>query len=271
MEEIPADEGSTARKCVVDRSVHAKLPSSLDDDSALSKLPSFTPSARDGISPSVERLHRLHGTSLLLDAASLLRFPPSTYATACTIFHRMYHRISLKSHCVWSMAAACTLVAGKIEEEPRTIQSIILTYAHIYRRRRLRVGDDLKRYSYGAADCEAEGAVTLRDNEKENITRSVKPTSPGGPVYKEWKDVVFDVENVILRTLGFTLHWIPDSHPHRFILYFIRVLEIESGEVAQSAWNYCNDSCQIDLCVRFDPEVIVSLSFRFLRVPLPSS
>ena len=209
-----------APRYVVDKTIQSTLPS-----------PRSTPSAKDGIPPSIERLHRLHGTSLLLDASTLLRLPPSTYATACTIFHRVYHRISLKRHCVWSVAIACTLLAGKVEEEPRTVHSIILTFAHIYRRRRLRIGDDIQKYSYGAADCEADNAATLTNDEKENIIRSVKPMSLGGPVYAEWKEVLFEMENVILKTLGFTLHWIPDSHPHKFILYFAHVLEIESKEV----------------------------------------
>ena len=246
-------------KYVVDRTIYTTLPASIDDREDTSKSsPLSTPSASDGVPPSIERLHRLHGTSLLLDVATLLRLPPSTYATACTMFHRAYHRLSLREHCVWSVAIACAFLAGKVDEEPRTVRSVVLTFAHVYRRRRLRVGDDVGRYSYGAADCEAAGVASLTEEEKGNIVRSVKPMSLGGPVYAEWKDVLFRMENVILRTLGFTLHWIPDSHPHKFILYFVRVLEIEEKEVAQQAWNYCNDSCRLDLCVRYEPEVIVS-------------
>lgn len=251
---------SSTIKTVVDKTVQPILFATNNNDGssaeAKQQSPQSTPSSRDNIQPSTERLHRLHGTSILLDASTLLRLSASTYATSCTIFHRTYHRLSLRKHDVWSVALGCVLLASKVEEEPRTVHSIILTFAHIYRRRRLRVGDDISKFHYGAADAEADNCALLNDVEKENVVRSVKPMSMLGPVYAEWKDALFHTENVILQTLGFTLYWIPDAHPHKFILYFVRVLEIEEKEVVQKAWNYCNDSCRIDLCVRYEPEIV---------------
>jgi hypothetical protein len=162
------------------------------------------------------------------------------------------------------------LLATKVEEEHRSVQSIIASFVHIYRRRRMRYTDDMSTYSYGAADCETHDAATLTHDEKENMLRSVQPLPLTGPIYAEWKDTILTMETIILDALGFTFHWISDSHPHRFILYFARVLELDGGGeegdddnsnkggavVVQTAWEYCNDSCRIDLCVRYEPEVI---------------
>ncbi|KAL3793192.1 hypothetical protein ACHAW5_009494 [Stephanodiscus triporus] len=243
---------------VVDRTVHATLPNRRRDP---------TPSAIDGIPPSIERLHRLHGTSLLLDASTLLGLPPSVYATSTTIFHRFYRRNSLSTHDVWSVSMGCMLLATKVEEECRAIRSIIATFVHLYRRRRLRYDDD----------DDGASSTSLTNDEKENHLRSVRPMPASGPAYAEWRDAMVRAEGDILVALGFTLHWMPDNHPHRFILYFARVLEIGGGggggggggreddddddddaacRCVQVAWNYCNDSCRTDLCVGYDPEVI---------------
>ena len=188
------------------------------------------------------------------------------------------------------------LLATKVEEECRSMRSIIATFAHVYRRRRFRYGDDNDDVpqSNDRPSIMADGTSNLTNDERENALRSVRPMPTHGPIYGEWKDAMVRAETEILVSLGYTLHWITDCHPHRFILYFARVLEIGGGGgrgggderaddhddgilgmadgdgdedgttttttcgVMQASWNYCNDSCRTDLCVRYDPEVIVS-------------
>ena len=212
--------GAVQNRHVVDKSIQPLL--STDTNS--------TPSSLSNVSIRDERLHRLHGTSLLHDASTLLKLTPSTFATSCAIFHRVYHSLSLTEHDVWSVSMACLLIASKVEEDPRAIRTVVSAFRHLYRRRRLRIHDDI-RVSYGGAHAEAEH-VLCTDEEKENLLRHVPPVSYGGAMYAEWKNALEEKESLILRTLGFTLFWIPDSHPHRFILYFVRVLEIEDGIVS---------------------------------------
>lgn len=259
---------------IIDNTIHTILP-----PLTVEQRRSTTPSSLEGISPKLEFLHRLQGTSLLHDACTLLHLSPSTYATSTTIFHHFYHRESLTKYDVWSTSLASLLLATKLEEEARTIRTIIVTFAHIYRRRRLRIHDDME-VSYGFADCEAL-ASTFTNTEKENVLRSGNKSimmSVGGKVHSLWKERLLQMEYEILSAFGFTLCWVSEVHPHKFLLYFCRVLGVDAqesgkkdigvddggdggnrGGIAQKAWNYCNDSCSLDLCVRYDPEVIVSL------------
>jgi len=199
---------------------------------------------------------------------------------------------------------ASTLVACKIEEVQgrgggRLLsRDIVLVYVHLYRRFRLGL---LSSNSVGTKSNSK--LVTARSNllnttnnnntdttnkqmtidETRNILRYIRPMPCDGELYKCWEKEMFDMENHMLRELGFSLYWIPEGHPHVFLLYFLKVLEVDSdgavgggvngGEtmegggntatgggsddlsVGQIAWNYCNDSCRLDFCVRYPPEV----------------
>jgi hypothetical protein len=227
-------------RTVVDRTLKLRLsPSAAGVDT-----PSYV---QDHILPEVEWVHRLCGTSLISSATRLLRMSASTYASACAIFHRFYHRVSLAKYDVWSVAMASVLLAGKIEEDPRRLREIILVFSHLYRRRRLQIGisETSKLASNGNGTSDSNPSASgktirpkcsdlvskLTEPERNNILRHMKPMSPHGPVYAEWHDALVSTENVILRELGFVLYWIPDSHPHKFILYFVRVLDIHDKQV----------------------------------------
>lgn len=235
--------------------------------------PDDTGSRKGGIPASIERLHRLHGTSLLSSASRLLKLNTSTYVSSCTIFHRYCHQVSLKDMNVWSVALASTVLACKIEEDPRPIRHVILIYARIYRKRRLFLSNDAAILANDENVASSELAKTASVGEKEALLRQVKPMSPLGPVYQEWYNEIVETENRILRQLGFTLYWIPDSHPHTFILHFVEGLDVHQKELCQQAWNYCNDSCRLDLCLRFAPEVIactaIFMAARDCHVDLP--
>ena len=53
---------------------------------------------------------------------------------------------------------------------------------------------------------------------------------PSGPACAEWMDAMIRAEGEILVALGFTIQRLPDSHPHRFILYLARVRGGRGGD-----------------------------------------
>ena len=277
-----ASEPATKSKVVVDRTLHPLL------SSPTTTTPSTTASSSNPIDASTERLHRLHGASLIQSSAHLLSLSPSTTATALTIFHRFYHRVPLAQVDVWSASMASVSVAGKVEEDLRRMSQIIAVFVHLYRRRRLAVGDGGSAVSRSAGggnsndnnnthtpSISSSSSSGLTEGQKSNILRYNRPMPQTGPVYQTWSRALLDTETLILRHLGFTLYWIPDHHPHKFILYFLRVLKLdqgadgsangangengggkESGSVAQRSWNYCNDASLLDLSVRHEPEIV---------------
>lgn len=168
---------------------------------------------------------------------------------------------------------ASTLLACKIEEDPRPVRQLILVFAHLYRRRRLICIEDPKPLINHSSVIASDVAGTKTLPEKDELLRDIKPMSPLGPIYQDWYKAALETENLVLRQLGFMLYWIPDSHPHKYILYFVRVLKIDDKSYSQRAWNYCNDSCRLDFCTQYKPELIacasIHMAARGCKVSLP--
>jgi hypothetical protein len=163
-----------------------------------------------------------------------------------------------------------TLLATKIEEEPKALSHIIYEYSKMYARRLLLldlVPDDDPNNDSSTTTPAASTVLDsphvahlidifetspkndelnqrLSSQKRRKILRSNRLStqqqqmSKYGPVYKEWCDQLSKMESIVLRQLGFTLYWIPDSHPHKYILYFCQVLELNINTSVSSARKY---------------------------------
>ena len=175
-----------------------------------------SPSQKDGIEVNEEILYRVWGCELIQEASILMELPQVVCVTGQNIFHRFYYRKSLRRFDAFLVAMGSILLASKIEEKLKYLREIIFVFHHMYQRRK-----QLK----------------------------IKNLELGGPRYNEWKNELITMERYLLKELGFSFYHILD-HPHKYILYYVKLLN-GTSELAQIAWNYLNDSCRLDLALRY--------------------
>lgn len=161
--------------------------------------------------------------------------------TAQNLLQRFFYRKSLTKFDAYSVAMACMFLALKIEEDLRHTRAVVLVFHRMFERR---------------MGVEPSGVITSES-------------------HRALRDEMLRVELHVLKELGFGFYNIMD-HPHKFILYYLRVLELDiEGDVSQRAWNYVNDSLRTDLSLRFRSEVIacaaIYMASRSLGIKLPDN
>ncbi|KAG5176928.1 cyclin-like protein, partial [Tribonema minus] len=200
------------------------------------------PSKDHGVDWETETQHRAWGCELIQEAGILLRLPQVVMCTGQTLLQRFYYRKSLTKFDAFSVAMGCVLLAAKLEEAigHTRVRDVVMVFHRMYLRRR---------------------GLPLEFLEL------------GGTVYAELKTEMIRVERYVLKDLGFGFYNIMD-HPHKFILYYVRVLGWEL-EATQRVWSYLNDALRTDLCLRYRAEVIacaaIYMAARALRLRLPQS
>ena len=141
---------------------------------------------------------------------------------------------------------ASTLIATKVEEEPKTLKQIIDEYAKIYARRLILANfpdveknfddkntlptiEELVKSSAALACLQGPISHWTTGKQRRRIcsARLPKELNKYGPVYKEWHEQITKMESILLRQFGFTFYWIPDSHPHKYILKFCEALDLK--------------------------------------------
>jgi len=141
---------------------------------------------------------------------------------------------------VRTFSSACLFLATKIEETSRKLRDIVSVVDY---------------------------ALKLKSK--------VKPADVldlSSQIYLNIRQDVVDAERLILKELGFQVYRLDMSHPHKYILNYIRMLK-GNKYLAQKAWNYINDSYRSPLCVFYRPNVVATaaiyLAARSLDFPLP--
>lgn len=167
----------------------------------------------------------------------------SVAVTGQVLLQRFYCKRSFRDYNVRRLAAACTYLSSKLEEDPRRLRDVILVFDRTFKRQ------------------EAPGAPLV-------------VLEPGSKEYHNAKEVIIRYERELLRAFGFILH---SEHPHAFVITYSHMLcEGEAAKLlTQQAWSTLNDSLRTPLCVRFKAEVVacgaIFYSARKLKIPLPES
>lgn len=213
-----------------------------------------TPSREDGVRRSTERELRAFGAVLIQRAAVLLRLTQTTCVSATTVFQRFYFRRSFAEFDVRISAAAALLLACKLEETQRRLKDIVVVFLRLH----MRSWEEGGKPSY-----------------------SGQPTpgvEPAGREALEMKQAITHTERHMLQELGFALGALLE-HPHKYVLQFVKSLKRTTDfvlcELAQTAWNYLNDSARTPLCCQYQPHQIATASIylaaRKLSLKLPTS
>lgn len=169
---------------------------------------------------------------------------------------------------------ASLLVACKLEEIPMTARQIISVFAQIFKRRVLLI------------DCDSEMSESFRNItqvatidcrlERDLLERKLQETksmSPLGEVYSEWHNNLLKSEQLLLRSLGFVVYWVTQTHAHRYLPSILEHLGLENErKLSEFAWSSCNDAYRGSACIYFHPEVLacaaVSLAAEMVGIAL---
>lgn len=205
------------------------------------------------MSRAAEAELRIYGVELIQRAAALLRLPQTTTASAAVVFQRFYFRRSLVEFDARVTAMAALLLATKLEETHRRLRDVVRVFHTMHLR------------------------TAASDDEGDLVPFAGGPTPALDPKSsEEMKRSVISTERQILQELGFAVAGLLE-HPHKYVLQFVKSLrksvDGQVRELAQSAWNYLNDSMRTTVCCAYQPHQIATagifLAARTLSVKLP--
>jgi cyclin L len=207
-------------------------------------------------------------------------------ATACVLFHRFFQSPngSIYEIDVWSVSMASLLLASKIHDMSIiSVRSIVHAFCYVYRNRVLKcrqnmTADDtalhnLMNTHVGLATAPEAWQKLSQVEQQRRLCPETISLSTHGPLYLEWYNAIIQTECRLLQQFGYIVYWIPEYHSHNFVQSFCRLVDIvvpnpndhnrdsNEGNDPRQLWidttyKYCHDASYIDICVRYQPELI---------------
>lgn len=182
-----------------------------------------TPSQGDGMKYKDELIARRKACDFIEKMAKPLDLPKLAQICADNYVHRFYMRHSFVRYDKYLVAAACVLLASKVEESPKKIGYVAREYIAI---RKI---------------VEKDQVFAIQKHDPQVIAGKI-----------------ISMEGVVLHTLAYELSIV---HPYKFINEkvdkVVRLFELSdertktlSGKIKQVAWSFLNDSAYTTACVR---------------------
>ncbi|KAK9368840.1 cyclin-like protein [Lipomyces kononenkoae] len=181
-----------------------------------------TPSSRDGILFSNEKVMRSKGISFLALVGMHLQLPQQTLYVAATMFHRFYMRFSIKRHHYYDIGATCIFLSTKVEETNRKLKDIVIACCRV---------------------AQKNDKLVIDEQSKE---------------YWRWRDIILFNEELLLEAMCFDFG-IPTPY-HTLMHYTRKFVKDDKNRIAltKSAWAFVNDSARTTLCLRYSPRVLAA-------------
>jgi len=191
---------------------------------------------REGGTPPKQALkYRRQTCEYLQQLGVWLQLPQLTIATGFVYFHRFFALKDFEDHDRLSVGIACLFLAGKVEETPKKLKDVIL------------LSHKLRHHFYSP---------------KEKYV----PLKLDSPKYEDEREKILLAERLVLQTIAFDFIV---EHPYKFLLDYVK--RVNGGqELAQSAWNFVNDSLRTMLCLQYRPQIIACAAI-YLASKRPSN
>jgi hypothetical protein len=184
----------------------------------------------------------------LKDIGMRLKVPQLTIATAIVFCHRFYshHCIGIHKSDLHIIASACMFLAGKVEETPKSLSDL------------LKVSTAVKHKDEDGTACSL-----MQDSN----------------FVQEQRELVLRAERRLLHSLAFDFNI---EHPYKYLLStvkqmqgYCRISESSTRELAQTAWNFANDSLRTTVCLQHTAQAcahaVIYLATKFMgsKLTLP--